>query len=325
MHNNFSQEQIDKIKRLYNDGVDVDAIVDEFSCEEHNIRKILKYYRLDRGYRIWSDELTEKVLLDYEQRQMPVKDIVYKYLISESGLIKVAKRNNIYVPKREKYSKDVHYFDEINTPNKAYILGLLYADGCNNVKNYTIQLWLQEQDKSLLEVIKDELKYEGPLRYKIYDSPNCKNQFGLNIANKYLSISLEKLGMVQNKSNILTFPKFLQPDLVPHFIRGIFDGDGCMSWNINRKTWYVSIVGTYDICCGIGNYMDSIGCKYCIRQDKRCVNCFQIEPTSISSRFYFLESIYNDAEIKMDRKYEKFLSLCEEFNMKISSSQRVDE
>jgi hypothetical protein len=50
-----------------------------------------------------------------------------------------------------RYELNENYFDVIDSHDKAYILGFLFADGCNNPKKYTISISLQEEDKDILE------------------------------------------------------------------------------------------------------------------------------------------------------------------------------
>ena len=50
-----------------------------------------------------------------------------------------------------RYNLDEEYFDNINSQNKAYILGFLYADGSNNPKKHTVSISLQEEDRYILE------------------------------------------------------------------------------------------------------------------------------------------------------------------------------
>jgi hypothetical protein len=41
------------------------------------------------------------------------------------------------------------FFDTINTSEKAYFLGILYADGCNSTEMTCVRLILSEQDSSI--------------------------------------------------------------------------------------------------------------------------------------------------------------------------------
>ena len=55
---------------------------------------------------------------------------------------------------------------------------------------------------------------------------NCR--FRISFNSKKLCSDLTRLGAVRNKSLILTFPKFITDELMPSFILGYFDGDGCV-------------------------------------------------------------------------------------------------
>lgn len=122
------------------------------------------------------------------------------------------------------------YFDEIDTPNKAYILGFLYADGYNNRINNSIVLSLSKEDREILEKISKEVGSNKPLFESDYVNKNDgteRHMLILTMASKHMCEALEKWGLTQNKTFTITFPDFLREDLIPHFVRGYFDGDGC--------------------------------------------------------------------------------------------------
>ena len=65
---------------------------------------------------------------------------------------------------KRKYDVNDNYFDIIDSQEKAYIFGLFYADACNYEYNGRIKIDLQEDDKEILEIIKDKLEYTGTLK-----------------------------------------------------------------------------------------------------------------------------------------------------------------
>lgn len=316
MDNNFSQEQIDKIVDMYNNKISINVIMKELNSDEHCIREILKDKQLDRKPNRLSDELRSHIKELYLSGDNTNAMISYNTLVSNSNIDIALRRFGIEIPKAIKHYKDEHYFDIIDTPNKAYILGLLFSDGSNSMKKISISL--QEEDKEILIKIADELKFDGDLYYVKYDNNNYKNQYRLTISSKYMCQQLSNLGMVKAKSTILHFPNNIDECLLSHFVRGLFDGDGSIWYNKARNSWCLDISGTYDICVGVGKVIETLGYRYCLKQDKRAVNCYQVEPTSIGGRNAFLQYIYKDAELKIDRKYNKYLLACEEYNMKIS-------
>ena len=214
-----------------------------------------------------------------------------------------------------KYNVDEHYFDEIDTPNKAYILGFLYADGHNGMSKGTITMSLEEGDVQILEDIRRELKSDKPLEYLDYTNKHdfgytYKNQYRLNIFNVHMCKALEKLGMVPNKSLVLTFPN-LKKDLIPHFIRGYFDGDGSLGVGDIKKVELkprvsVSITSTESFCNSIVDIIqEELGVVARIA-DASCHNGITraLYITKQKDAMKFLNWIYQDAEMYLNRKHE---------------------
>lgn len=138
------------------------------------------------------------------------------------------------------YQFDEEFFDIIDTEVKAYILGFFYADGCNFTKEHIISFTQLEQDKDILEKIKLAMNSNYPL-HEIIQTSNNKKKYTLSMRSKHTSDVLCKLGAVNSKSLTLQFPSielFQNEDLLRHFVRGYFDGDGCI-WNGKRKKMVV--------------------------------------------------------------------------------------
>lgn len=178
----------------------------------------------------------EKQIVDmYIMKNFSTVKIGKRFNVSHKIIAKVLDKHNISrtgVGKR-RYFLDEHYFDEINTPNKAYILGLLFADGYNSIDKDTIRIQLQYLDKDILEQIRIELKSDKPLKFiKCSDKVASngfvsKDMYQLEFHSAHLCRTLMDIGMVQNKSLVLNFPT-IDKSLYSHFIRGYFDGDGSL-------------------------------------------------------------------------------------------------
>lgn len=142
-----------------------------------------------------------------------------------------------------KYNFNINYFEQIDTQDKAYFLGLLYADGTNynnRISKY-VAIDLQERDENIL------LKFinfiEGDCKLHFIDkskNPKHQNMKRLQINGAKFSNDLVKLGCIQNKTSTIEFPsiEILPKHLQSHFIRGYFDGDGCI-WDGKRKKMIV--------------------------------------------------------------------------------------
>ena len=140
------------------------------------------------------------------------------------------------------YTENENFFKKLDTPEKAYILGFFYADGCNHDKSkiddgYNHQNCISftqlEQDLDILEQIRHALTCNRPFK-EVIQKTNSKKKYSLDIISDQMSADLSRLGAIPAKSLVLTFPKFIPDSLMPHFIRGYFDGDGCI-WNGKRK------------------------------------------------------------------------------------------
>lgn len=74
-----------------------------------------------------------------------------------------------------------------------------------------------------------------------------KATYCLSITNKHISKQVETLGLVKAKSLKVTFPTFLPDSLIPHFVRGYFDGNGSVNMT-KAGQLSISILGTTQFC-----------------------------------------------------------------------------
>jgi hypothetical protein len=130
--------------------------------------------------------------------------------------------------RKRKYSLNENYFSEINSINKHYILGFIYADG-SVYKNY-LSITVQICDISVLEFIKKELNYGGPIYIK---STYCT----LTISSKKLVDDLFLLDIIQNKTYESKNLPLFNIEYFPQFILGFFDGDGSIYKSSKTKLY----------------------------------------------------------------------------------------
>lgn len=192
-------------------------------------------------------------------------------------------------------------FEKIDTEEKAYWLGFLYADGSVGSKESKIELGLAEKDLSHIEKFKNFMGLSNKISYRpqshsyrfSFRSDNCK-------------ADLIKQGCVPKKSLILKFPTENQVPfyLIKHFIRGYFDGDG---WFTNTESCFqVGIIGTEDFIKGFLNCIDNINTKNTIFTVHRENGAKRYVFGALNDVTNFLNWIYKDATIYLDRKYEHY-------------------
>lgn len=270
-----------------------------------------------RKYRRLTDEEKNEILNLYTKEKLNCSQIARKYGAHPSNISIILKKNKISVrpATNQKYSADYNYFDIIDTPEKAYFLGFLYADGCNFEPRSNIIIVLKESDKDHLNKLKHLIKSNHPIGYRkrMELDANRENQVRLSITNQHMSRQLSKLGCGQAKSLIIKFPNINQvpTHLIPHFVRGHFDGDGSLFSHLphgkNRIVlqYGIGIIGTLDfvqklqdICIKFLNVRGSICGKN------------SLPHLSIAGRHnikLFLDWIYKDSTIHLTRKHEKYL------------------
>ena len=200
------------------------------------------------------------------------------------------------------------YFDNIDTEKKAYWLGFLFADGYNNEKFYQIELTLKKEDKYMLMKFKNDLD----TIYKISD--RTINAFDkqyessrLIVYSKQMSESLSKLGCTKAKTFDIKFPDYLSTDLVHHFMRGYFDGDGCIS--LSKNTYKFSLNGTRIF---LEKFADILHKHTKITNNNYWNMDGKAHRWEKSGRLNILkiyEFLYKDSTIYLERKRDKFLSL----------------
>lgn len=214
-----------------------------------------------------------------------------------------------------KYNLNEEYFDCIDIPNKAYILGLMCADGCNYPPKHTAFISLQESDKNLLEKIRKEMDSNQPLRIIDQSSRNhnnytYNNMCTYNMHSTHICDSLTKLGVVKNKSLILEFPN-IPETLYSHFIRGYFDGDGSIYQyvkNENNKSIRLTFTSTEKFCNKLKEVIENKLGIYCGIYDASCHNGItKILSATGTSSVKLLNWMYNNADLYLQRKHDRFV------------------
>jgi intein-encoded DNA endonuclease-like protein len=127
-------------------------------------------------------------------------------------------------PKRE-----VEAFFDRWSPDMAYVLGYFASDGTMyKNKQGSCYLAFTSTDEELIVQVKRIMNVTNKI--EIYNSPhnNYKTRYNLQIGGKFIFNRLLELGFVPNKSLVLKYPYVMPDKLVRDFVRGYFDGDGCV-------------------------------------------------------------------------------------------------
>jgi len=206
------------------------------------------------------------------------------------------------------YTVDENYFEKIDTNNKAYILGFIYADG--NIHKNVLTISLSYKDIEILEFIKNELKYDGIIKHFFIKN---REYVRLCITSKKIINDLINLGIIKNK----TYLSKKLPNYGNHFnsfLLGFFDGDGSIYNNSykNRSVEYgITFSSNIDVLNEIKNILkiNNISSSKIRKRYNNDISCMlEIRGNiNIEKIFNFL---YSSSDFYLNRKYKIF----EQFN-----------
>lgn len=193
-------------------------------------------------------------------------------------------------------------FEKIDNEEKAYWLGFLYADGSVGSKEDKIELGLAEKDLKHIEKFRNFIGIQNKISYRENTS-----SYRYSFRSAKCKQDLISKGCVPKKSLILDFPTEGQvsKDLIRHFIRGYFDGDG---WFTNTEECFqVGIIGTENFIKGFLNTIDDINKNNKIFDVHRKDGAKRYVFGAYQDVLNFLNYIYKDCNVYLDRKYEHYL------------------
>lgn len=303
-----SKEELNKILELHNQGYLNREIANIMGTSASTIaRRLQKMDVKSRHPKMTPDR--EKAIVECYKKELNINKVCKLMSVSSSTVATLLKKNNISTLTRSQarqiYTLNENYFDSIDTANKAYIFGLLYADGCvdNEGSKNGIHLSLQESDVTILNKILVELETNRPLRFIDYKKKNLNfsNQYSIDIVNKHMHSQLISLGMIPNKSLTFKMPTSIKENFISDFIRGYFDGDGSIAKNEAR----ISLVGTkmfFDELKPIIEDILGIHCSImlCHRNNESPMRTLGIAGKNQVKTF--LDWLYSDSELYIERK-----------------------
>ncbi len=250
-----------------------------------------------------------------------IREILINHNITIRNKGQQVNRDNYITTK--KYTFNESYFKDINTDDKSYWLGFLYADGSvyfkkkknGNSAGATIEISLKKEDEYQLYNFNSALNGNIPIKDKLINLNNkiykaCR----ISLSSIKMADDLVDKGCVPNKSLILTFPNFLENKLIPHFIRGYFDGDGSVYFYKNKpnKGFGACILGTLNLLEGIKHYLLTENINSISIYNKN--NIYELHIFGIDNLNKFFNLIYYDKCFFLERKYKIFLDALKYYN-----------
>lgn len=260
-----------------------------------------------------SQEQQKEILKLYTVQNKSVNYISKIFGVNNSVITRLLKSKNIPIRSNNFYKSkyfDKYYFDNIDSEDKAYFLGFIYADGYVSKKTFGIRI--STKDECLLETLKQKLHSEHKIIYSI----GAQTKYGevdscsISITNKYFVDNLISKGVIYNKTGRITFPDetIIPEQLKRHFIRGYFDGNG--SVYKSNSGIVVGFDGSEAFLSQILYELNKLF-KTVVKVNKyKDRNCYYIKIGGNNHMRIFYNYLYKDTTIFLERKkivFEKYL------------------
>lgn len=142
------------------------------------------------------------------------------------------------------YQIDAHAFDVIDTEEKAYWWGFIYADGCIHKRSLTVTL--KASDKNHLIKLKTFLKSEHPVKIvnRYIKGNKAYKSAHYYATDRHLANRLRELGIVPKRGKFKQAITHLPKDLERHWIRGLMDGDGSVAMDSGSRGPSIGFCGS---------------------------------------------------------------------------------
>lgn len=241
-----------------------------------------------------------------------IENVMAKYHVSYASVYNAIKRYNLdykYTYGRTIFFNE-SYFEKIDTEDKAYWLGFIFADGSISKTDSKVStenrltISISVKDKALLQKFAEciSMPQDKIRHYTPKNSYSCSEMVSIYCNSIKMVTDLKNLNCTPRKTFHSQMPP-IPEHLIRHFIRGYFDGDGTISGNTFEFTSDGNILHEIQIIL-----MNSLGYrKTKIRERKNAFNLRYGGHNQLQKMFHYL---YDDATIYLQRKYDKFLSLA---------------
>lgn len=253
---------------------------------------------------IFNEQEIQNIITLYNQGNT-LKAIGENFNVSR-GVIKriLVEQNTILRQTTPKYQANYNVFEIINSPEKAYWLGFIAADGCNYQREHNASIIISIHQKDLNHLYKFQSFCNTNAPIKLFEqdwgysnkTPMCK----ITLNSLKMSNDLIDKGIVPNKSLILKPPKISEEYYLP-FILGYFDGDGSIAQLNQLHNFALSIQGTKEFLTWV-NELLQISSKLEKRNDDT-KNSYYIRCGGTNKPYNILRLLYNSCETHLDRKY----------------------
>ena len=261
----LSREEFEiKFMELYEKGLSTTEICKQLQENRDRGYKLIRKKGLKSSAirnSVYTKEFLENLKQEYLQGAT-IEQLSDKYNVKQGGINFHLRKMGITRRNGKQTHFNENYFENIDTPQKAYFLGLLMADGClhhckEKGNSYSLRLELKIEDKYIIEKLKEELNSSNQVliaEKKRKDAPSTYNAY-FSVFSVKMAQDLIKLGMTPLKETHTKIPN-INKELKRYFLLGYYDGDGVAC--ATEKVHYMGFVGRLEILTDIVNTIEEL-------------------------------------------------------------------
>lgn len=285
----------------------------KFGFSQVAIWKFLKQNEIETPRKKLSKLDEEKLIDAYKNKNLSIiklsKIFKISYAVTRNYLAKNGVNTNKtyedYHPNRLNFD----LFDKLNEED-CWLLGWFYSDG--NVYKSRLTIAVHEKDEEVLFKMQKIVNNNND--NIVFDAPGRRIKI-LRFHSKELARKIIKLGCIPNKSLILRYPDFFSDEQNWWFLRGVFEGDGCLSLKKQNLGAYCEIAsGSRIFLEEIGNFLfKNLNINTCIKERANSNSKRLIILGGIKNIEKFMDALYLNApeNLRLNRKYQIYLKMKE--------------
>lgn len=272
----------------------------------------------------WTSDDVDFLINNYSI--LTTKEIARQLNRTETAVGIKAKKEGL---KKYQYTCDYNFFEIIDTEAKAYWLGFISSDGWISVNSNSgagvVGIELQVSDINHLKKFNKDIggNYKIDVIEKQCNLSDHNTPFKMcriRIYSKKMADDLIKLGVTSSKTENIKLPNLPQ-DLMRHYIRGFFDGDGC----VRQRTRKLASGNEckYPVCDITSKCLDFLNELRTLLYKTKGICSYIYSDKNNTSRLYihknqhtldFLNYIYSDSSVFLTRKYNIYQNITEQAN-----------
>lgn len=266
--------------------------------------------RKNSGAIVWAEAQVAYIIDKYVNENYHISTLSKLFSCSPDAIRRLLRKNKIKLRGcKQGFPRNENYFENIDTSEKAYWLGFLYADGCVHSNEAEISLGSIDKEhiekfKNAIGAINNKITVTQDTRFK-----NAKPIYGFTIRDKKIHNDLIKWGCIPQKSLKLETIPNIPRNYISHFIRGYFDGDGNIHYLKRQKGYRLSFTGTKSFLEEIKKELEVQKISVANTDSK----CFLLQISGRKQVIRILNYLYKDSKesTRLNRKYNHYLNCLE--------------